>query len=200
MDLQMAAANSAGLSTDTDAIVHAQEWLLYQLRLIDGQVQQVEAAIGAILDEWPARERAILCSFPIMTTVRQAILFACIGDVACFRDDRQLRKLLGWYPEARESGSSTSKHRLGRSGNRLARRELWLWAWELITPANADTPFRQYYQRLRNRGMPGNVAMGHLAGKLISVLFYCLRSGNLYDPQRHSRDLGVVDVWGSVEA
>ncbi len=200
MDLQMAAASSAGLSTDTDAIVHAQDWLLYQLRMVDGQIQEVEAAIGAVLDEWPARERAVLCSFPIMTTVRQAILLASIGDIACFRDDRQLRKLLGWYPEARESGSSLSKHRLGRSGNRMARRELWLWAWELITPSHADTPFRHYYRRLRDRGMPGNVAMGHLAGKLISVLFHCLRSGNLYDPQRHARDLGGVDVRGSVEA
>jgi transposase len=200
MDLQAAAVDSAGLSTDTDAIVQTQDWLLYQLRLLEGQIEQVEAAIGAVMEEWPSQERAVLASFPIMTTVRQAILLACIGDVACFRDDRQLRKLLGWYPEARESGSSLSKHRLGRSGNRLARRELWLWAWELITPSHRDSPFRLYYRHLRDRGMPGNVAMGHLAGKLISVLFYCLRSGNLYDPQRHARDLGVADVRGSVEA
>ena len=194
MDLQMAAADSAGLSTDTDAIVHTQEWLLYQLRLIDGQIQQVEATIGAVLEEWPVSERAILASFPAMTILRQAVLLSGIGDIACFRDDRQLRKLLGWYPEARESGSSLAKHRLGQSGNRLARRELWLWAWELITPSQGATPFRDYYRRLRERGMAGYVAMGHLAGKLISVLFYCLRSGTPHDPQRHARDLGIADA------
>jgi transposase len=200
MDLQMAAADSAGLSTDTDAIVHTQDWLLYQLRLIDSQIQEVEAAIGAVLEEWPAQEREVLASFPGMTRARQAVLLACIGDPACFHDERQLRKLLGWYPEARESGSSLSKHRLGRSGNRMARRELWLWAWELISPTQAGTPFHHYYRRLRDRGMTGKVAMGHLAGKLISVLFHCLRSGVAYDPQRHARDLGIVDAWGSVEA
>ena len=42
--------------------------------------------------------------------------------------------------------------------------------------------------------MTGRVAMGHLAGKLISVLFLCLRNGTLYDPQRHARDLGVIDA------
>jgi transposase len=194
MDLQMAAADSAGLSTDTDAIVHTQEWLLYQLRLIDGQIQQVEATIGAVLEEWPVSERAVLASFPAMTILRQAVLLSGIGDIAYFRDDRQLRKLLGWYPEARESGSSLAKHRLGQSGNRLARRELWLWAWELITPSQGATPFRDYYRRLRERGMAGYVAMGHLAGKLISVLFYCLRSGMPYDPQRHARDLGIADA------
>jgi transposase len=200
MDLQLAATDSAGLATDTDAIVHTQDWLLYQLNLLDDQIKQVEAAIRAVLDEWPDQERAVLASLPAMTMVRQAVLLGCIGDVAYFRDDRQLRKLLGWYPEARESGSSLSKHRLGRSGNRMARRELWLWAWELITPTHTPTPFRNYYRRLRERGMTGHVAMGHLAGKLTSVLFHCLRSGALYDPQRHAHDLGIADVWSCSEA
>jgi transposase len=200
MDLQLAAADSAGLSTDTDAIEQIQEWLLYQLRLVEGQIEQVEAAIGAVLEDWPAQERQVLASFPAMTMLRQAVLLASIGDIACFRDDRQLRKLLGWYPEARESGSSLSKHRLGRSGNRMARRELWLWVWELIAPRRSDTPFRAYYRRLRDRGLAGQVAMGHLAGKLISVIFYCLRSGTTYDPQRHARDLGIADAWHNAEA
>jgi len=194
MDLQMAAADSAGLVVDTDAIVHTQEWLLYQLRLLDGQIQQVEAAIDAVLAKWPAQDRAILASFPAMTIVRQAVLLAGIGDIACFRDDRQLRKLLGWYPEVRESGSSLSHHHLGRSGNRMARRELWLWAMELLAPTRATTPFRHHYRRLRERGMNGHVAIGHLAGKLISVLFHCLRSGTPYDPQRHARDLGIAEA------
>jgi len=194
MDLQMAAADSAGLAIDTDAIVHTQDWLLYQLRLIDSQILEVESAIEAVLEDWPAQERAVLASFPAMTVLRQAVLLACIGDIACFRDDRQLRKLLGWYPEARESGSSVLKHRLGRSGNRMARRELWLWAWELIRQSHAASPFRDYYRRLRERGMAGNVAMGHLAGKLITVLFHCLRCGTPYDPQRHARDLGIADA------
>jgi transposase len=200
MDLQLAAADSVGLATDTDAIVHTQDWLLYQLSLLDDQIEQVEAAIGAVLAEWSAEERAVLASLPGMTMLRQAVLLACIGDIAYFRDDRQLRKLLGWYPEARESGSSVSRHHLGRSGNRMARRELWLWAWELITPQRAATPFRDYYRRLRERGMGGHVAMGHLAGKLISVLFHCLRSGTPYDPQRHARDLGIADACHRPEA
>jgi len=141
MDLQSAAADSAGLATDTDAIVNTQEWMLYQLRLLDDQIEQVEAAIGAVLEEWPPQDRAVLASFPAMTIIRQAVLLASIGDIACFRDDRQLRKLLGWCPEARESGSSLSRHRLGLSGSRMVRRELWLWAWELITPSRTATPF-----------------------------------------------------------
>lgn len=199
MDLQMAAADSAGLTTDTDAIVRTQEWLLHQLRLLDDQVEQAEAAIANVLEEWPRKDRAVLASFPGMTVIRQAVLLGSIGDIACFRDDRQLRKQLGWYPEARESGSSVSSHHLGRSGNRMARRELWLWTLELISPSYPSTPFRDYYHHLRERSMAGRVAMGHLAGKLISVLFHCLRSGTLYDAQRHARDLGLADACRSTE-
>jgi hypothetical protein len=135
-----------------------------------------------------------LDSLPVMTTLRQAVLISAIGDIATFRDDRQLRKFLGWYPELRESGSSMSKHRLALSGNRLARREFWLWSIQLLTPQAAPTPFRAYYQRLRDRGMAGHVAIGHLAGKLVSVLFFCLRRGELYDSVRHLRDLGLGDA------
>jgi hypothetical protein len=87
-----------------------------------------------------------------------------------------------------------SKHRLGLSGNRLGRREIWLWCMQLLTPLAPNTPFRDYYKRLRYRGLSGNVAIGHLAGKLISVTFFCLRRGELYDPAKHARELGLGDA------
>jgi len=121
-----------------------------------------------------------------VTTLRQAVLLSTIGDWRTFDNDRQFRKLLGWYPESRESGTSVAKYRLGEKGNRFARREVWLWVISLLTPKAPPTPFRAYYERLRSRGMRGNVAVGHVAGKLISVLFHCLKGGELYDPLRHA--------------
>lgn len=129
-----------------------------------------------------------------MTANRQAVLLATIGDFNTFDNDRQLRKFLGWYPELRESGTSLSKHHLGLKGNRLARREIWLWSMQLLTPRTQPTPFRAYYQRLRERSMTGSVAVGHLASKLISVMFFCMRRGEPYDPQRHLHDLGLSDA------
>ena len=35
---------------------------------------------------------------------------------------------------------------------------------------------------------------GHAAGKLISVLFACLREGELYDSIHHARELGLGDA------
>lgn len=193
-DLRMAAYDSAGLVDNIEPIIAAQAWLLRQLRVVDEQIANVEGAFESALKDRPEQERAVLASLPLMTNLRQAVLIATIGDLDTFADDRQLRKFLGWYPELRESGTTMSKHRLGLSGNRLGRREIWLWCMQLLTPLAPNTPFRGYYKRLRDRGLSGNVAIGHLAGKLISVTFFCLRRGELYDPAKHSRELGLGDA------
>jgi len=114
--------------------------------------------------------------------------------VKAFRSDRQLRKHLGWYPEAAESGTSVHRHRLGEKGNRLARREVWLWVLSLLRSDCQIGTFRAYYQRLRKRGVGGKVAVGHTASKLISLLFFCLRHGQPYDPERHARELGLGEA------
>lgn len=193
-DLQMAACDSAGLVDGVAPILQAQKWLLEQLQRVDEQIAHAEIAIAGTLEAWPSRDRAILDSLPAMSVMRQAVLLAAIGDLATFTNDRQLRKFLGWYPELRESGTSISRHRLGLSGSRLARTELWLWSIQLCSPAFPATPFRAYYDRLRARGLSGHSAIGHLASKLISVLFFCLRRGEFYDPERHLHDLGLGDV------
>ena len=192
-ELQMLAADSAGLTSNLQPLLTAQSWLLYQMRWLDRQIPEVEEHIEGALEAWPREDRLIMSSFPGMSKQRQAVLLASVGDFADFRSDRQLRKLLGWYPELRESGSSLAYHRLGRGGNRLARREIWLWCLQLLLPG-APTPFRLYYERLRQRGLSGKVAMGHVAGKLISVLFYCVRHQQPYDANLHARALGLDSV------
>ncbi len=129
-----------------------------------------------------------------MSELRAAVLLSAIGDVKAFHSDRQLRKHLGWYPEAAESGTSVYRHRLGEKGNRLARREVWLWVLSLIKSDSEIGTFRAYYQRLRERRVGGKVAVGHAASKLISVLFFCLRQGEPYDPQRHAHELGLGEA------
>jgi hypothetical protein len=86
------------------------------------------------------------------------------------------------------------------SGNRIARRELWLWSLQLSSSQYA-TPFHAYYKRLRERNMPGMIAIGHVAGKLITVIFHCVRNGQQYNAAKHAADLGFVDdVWRRFES
>jgi len=191
-DLQRAAATSAGLVDKVEPIISVQRWLLGQLRNVDRELESVEEAIAAAIEAWPSREREILSSLPAMSVNRQAVLLATLGDISGFKSDRQLRKLCGWYAEVKESGSTVYKAHLGRSGNRMVRREIFLWSLQVLAPRHQPNAFRPYYERLRDRGMHGSVALGHLAGKLISVLYYCLRNDRLYDPIEHARALGIL--------
>jgi transposase len=157
-------------------------------------LKAIDVTIADSLQAWPSGDRMVLESFPLMSPWRAAVLLSEIGDVRTFHSDRQLRKLLGWYPEIVESGTSVSKQRLGLKGRRIARRELWLWSIALLSPIMPPTPFAEYYKRLVGRGMAKPTAVGHLAGKLISVLFHCLKAEQAYDPVRHARQLGLKDV------
>lgn len=193
-ELQHLAAVSAGLVQDIEHLLRLQAWLLRQLRILDTEIEAADVTISDALMSWPAEILTVLQSFPHMSGWRAAVLLSAIGDVGAFRSDRELRKHLGWYPELVESGTSVHRHRLGQKGNRIARREVWLWVMTLIKSDSDARTFRIYYERLRARGMPGKVAIGHVAGKLISVLFFCLRKGEPYDASRHARDLGLDDT------
>lgn len=190
--LHALAAASAGLTEGTGELVAAERWLVTQLRTTDAEVSRLDAEIARAMSAWPERDRAVLASFPALGATRQAILLAAIGDVHRFRDDRALRKYLGWYAELAQSGTSVDRHRLGTVGERNARRMIWLWALSLVTPQAPETPFKAWYRALRGRGMRGNVAVGHLASKLVSVVYFCLLRGEPYDPARHWRELGLA--------
>lgn len=51
-------------------------------------------------------------------------------------------------------------------------------AWQLVKDGSRDNPFRHYYQRLL-RGNPApkapKVALGHVASKLVTVMYVCMR-------------------------
>ncbi len=67
----------------------------------------------------------------------------------------------------------------------------------LVTPQASETPFKACDRALRARGLRGNVTVGHLASKLVSVVYVCLLRGELYDPTRHWRELGLSPPVGS---
>lgn len=99
-ELQRLAANSAGLTRDIGQLLRIQAWLLRQLRILEEEVVVTEQTLTEALAAWPEQSRTVLHSFPHMSPVRAAVLLSAIGDVNAFRSDRQLRKHLGWYPEA----------------------------------------------------------------------------------------------------
>jgi hypothetical protein len=92
--------------------------------------------------------------------------------------------------EEEKSGTSVHRERLATSGNRHGRRVFRLWTLGLVNPRTPWTPFRSYYERLiaPPAWKRPNVALGHLASKLICVLYACMSHQKLYDEARLAKD------------
>ena len=61
-----------------------------------------------------------------------------------------------------------------------------------LTPHYRTTAFSRFYQRLVARGMRKSAALGHVAGKLASVLYCCLKTMTPYDEKKHLQEMGFT--------
>lgn len=186
------AGSSVGIATGIDDVVAAERYLVGQLIRLGEEVNTIEERIVDTLAMVP--EGKVICSFPAAKEIRAATILGAMGaPVSAFHSDKALRRHLGWSVEEERSGSSVAKERLARSGNRHSRREMRLWTLGLISPRTPWTPFKAHYDRLvapPNAKRP-NVALGHLASKLITVLYACMLRNELYDENRLAKDMRI---------
>jgi hypothetical protein len=140
------------------------------------------------------RYTPIIESLPVASPIWTATLIGVIGDIQRFTTYREFKAYMGWYPQTTSSGTSVDASRLARSGVWSGRRVFGQMAVLLLAPTIRDTPFRVAYQRWTRRGMPAATALGHLAGKLCSVLYGMLKTMTPYDEARHRRELGLAPV------
>lgn len=187
------AAGSVGIAEGIDDLIAAEAYLVGQLRRLAEEVASIDERITATVALAP--EARVICSFPVAREIRAATILGAMGaPVEAFHSDKALRRHLGWSVEEERSGTSVHRERLATSGNRHSRRELRLWTLGLVNPRTPWTPFRAHYERLiapPTTKRP-NVALGHLASKLISVLYACMSRGELYDETRLIKDMGLV--------
>jgi len=187
-----AARNTIGISDGVADLVAAQAFLIGQLQRLGDELSMLDSRIADVLKLTPEAE--ILLSFPVVKQTRAATILAAMGvPVTSFPNAKALRRHLGWAVEQEHSGSSIRRERLAVSGNRHSRRELRLWALGLVNPRSPWTPFRAHYQRLTGPPSPKrpNVALGHLAGKLTSVIYACTSRNEPYDQEKLAKTMGI---------
>ena len=79
---------------------------------------------------------------------------------------RALTSLVGLAPWSRDSGEKRGNRSI-RGGRGTVRRTLYICAWVVL---RIDGDLRDFYQRLRERGKPGKVAVIAVARKLLMQL------------------------------
>jgi hypothetical protein len=182
------AQNSVGLKLVSHH-VWRQAWMLDQLEMLETARGDLILQLTMLLKSHPYTP--IIESLPIKSPIWTGVLISMIGNIERFHNYGEFRAYAGWYPKVAQSGTSLNSSRLADGGNRQLRLVFGQMAQILIAPM-AETPFRNYYKRLTKRGMKPSVAVGHLAGKLATVLYQCLKTMTPYDISQHQQHMGIL--------
>jgi hypothetical protein len=142
-------------------------------RLVGRNASIIKRKIDEIMDTFYPDH--ILFSIPGMGKITVATIIGEIGDsVEKFPTQKDFIGYIGLYPTVFQSGKNSVYFRMTWKGNK------WLkMAFILATvSARKNNPaFRNFYNRLRDRGKSKKAAGGALARKIASVVYAILRSG-----------------------
>jgi transposase len=136
----------------------------------------------------------ILLSFPNFGPIAAATIISVIRDINWWPNKKKLRKALGVYSTLRQSGDSAGRGKMGREGNRHARRALFQVIFRSIQENKPDNDFKDYYRRQIGRGKPKLKAIVATMGKLAEVIFHCLQTGELYSYQGKYRNRSYISA------
>jgi transposase len=107
-----------------------------------------------------------------------AIIIGEIGDIARFATPAKLQAFAGLEPTQYESGQFIGKR------NVMVKRGSAQLRWALLMAARIasrhDPVFGEYLAKKRAEGKHYNCAMGHVAKKLIRVIFRLMKTGEAY--------------------
>jgi transposase len=122
----------------------------------------------------------ITTSFPGIGDVGSATLIGVIKDITRFPNKNRLRKMFGVYARLSQSGFGKPDTKAGKEGNHRAKRILFLACFMCITHKAKDNDFRDYYERLVERGMLKISALSATMGKMAEIMYHCLMNNEPY--------------------
>jgi len=171
--LRELAKNSVGIDNTTLSLQIKQAIL--QIELYTEQIEEVEKLSKQILDEMDSK----LLTIPGMSYNQATVIHGFIGDINRFNKSCQLLAYAGLDPSVYQSGNFEARStRMSKRGNSLLRYNLVYAAHNLVL--NNKT-FKDYYASKRSQGKSHYCALGHVAHKLVRVIFKMLKSDVDFD-------------------
>lgn len=163
ISLRELASNSVGI---TNSILSLQISNAIELiELYTKQIDSIEASIVSVMKDVNSR----ILSIPGMGHIFAAIILAHIGDISRFSYPSQIIAYAGIDPSVVQSGNFTARTtRMSKRGAGLFRYALIYSAHNIVL--NNET-FKKYYDLKRAQGKSHYNALGHVASKLVRVMF-----------------------------
>ena len=169
------AGSSIGNSSETAEIMIP--YYVSQIRILSKQISLLEMRMAAILAEIDSP----ITTIPGIGIVLGSMILSEIGDINRFSSPAQLLAFAGLEPSVSESGKSV------HSTGKMVKRGSSYLRWAIIQVArNANRHckvFANYLKKKRGQGKHFNVAVSHLAKKIVRVIFAILQKNIPFNPQ-----------------
>ena len=175
INLKMLAENSIGSSSPAKALEMQQ--ILRQIMSITNEIDIVENEIKMRVEE----SGSTLTTIPGVSYTLAGIIIAEIGDISRFESPAKLQAFAGLDPTTYQSGQYVGgKDVMVKRGSTYLR-----WALLMVARiiSRSDSIFNEYLNKKISEGKHYNSAMGHVAKKLIRVIYHLMNSGEAYSPQ-----------------
>jgi transposase len=139
---------------------------LARLFLLMEQIAVVEEHIRTIMSKIDSP----LMTVPGVSVMTAAMLLAEIGDFSNFSSPEKILAFAGMEPSIYQSGQYLSSHaKMVKRGSKYLRYALYTAAKNV---SHWDTTFHAFFEKKRKEGKHYNVALSHVAKKLLRVLYH----------------------------
>lgn len=173
IELKSLAKSSVGVRNASMSIQVTQT--IAQIEFLEKQLLELKCRIEVIMK----RIDSVILTVPGISYLIGGAILGEIGDIRRFSKPCKLLAYAGLDPTVSQSGQFQAKHtRMSKRGSSLLRYALIEAAWG-VTHYN-DT-FSTYYSAKRAQGLSHFAALGHVAHKLVRVLFKLLTDNASFD-------------------
>ena len=146
------------------------------IRELDAEIEEIETAIQAIMDEL----HSPITTIPGIGCRMGAMILAEVGDFSRFDSPDKVLAYAGMSPSTYQSGQLKNCYpHMEKRGSRYLRYALYNAAKYVC---HWDPAFAAYLTKKRAEGKHYNVALSHAAKKLVRLIFALEKSGQPYCP------------------
>jgi transposase len=182
------AKDSIGSFIDIDAIEVEIPFIVDEIFFLEEKVKEIERHIEEQSSE--IEEIELLKTIPGISTVSAASIVGEIANIDRFDSAKKLRAYAGIDPSLKESGDSVrGRSTISKRGSPYLRRTLYYAA---NVSRRFSPTFKEYYKRkLSQHPNRERYAIVSVANKLITVIYYILKSKKPFDPFYEMKIKGI---------
>lgn len=148
------------------------------ISFLEKQIKEMEGSIASVAEEVYKNQMSLLTSIKGVGTALAAALIVATGGFTFFENAKQFTRYVGLSPTYQQSGTSVhSKGHINRSGDPYLRSQIYICA---ISSVRCNTECKACFERLRENGKPGKLAMTAVANKLIRQVFAVVKNETPY--------------------